>query len=38
MSNADKAHIANKHRVTKYSPEFLFKHNTDEITKEIEKK
>ena len=36
--NAEKTHNTNIHSITKYSPEFLFYHNTDEITKEIEKK
>ena len=38
ISNAARAHNNNIHSVTKYSPEFLFHHNTDELAKEIEKK
>ncbi len=38
ISNAARAHNTNIHSVTKYSPEFLFNHNTEEISKEIEKK
>ena len=32
ISNDEKAHSTSIHSVTKYSPEFLFNHNTDEIT------
>ena len=38
IAKAARAHNTNIHSITKYSPEFLFYHNTDEITKEIEKK
>ena len=38
ISNAARAHNTNIHSITKYSPEFLFNHNTEELTEEIEKK
>ena len=38
ISNVNRSHNTNMHSVTKYSPTFLFNHNTDEISKEIEKK
>ena len=38
ISNAARAHNTNIHSVTKYSPEYLFYHNTEELTEEIEKK
>ena len=36
--NAARAHNTNIHSITKYSPEFLFNHNTEVLTEEIEKK
>ena len=38
ISNAARAHNTNIHSIIKYSPEFLFNHNTEELTEEIEKK
>ena len=36
--NAAREHNTNIHNITKYSPEFLFNQNTEELTEEIEKK
>ena len=38
ISNAVRAHNHNIHSVTKYSPEYLFYNNTEELSKEIEEK
>ena len=37
ISNAARAHNTNIHSITKYSPEYLFYHNTEELTEEIKK-
>ena len=38
VANAVRTHNTNVHSITKYSPEYLFHHNSEEISKEIENK
>ena len=37
ISNAARAHNTNIHSITKYSPEYLFYHNTEELMEERKK-